>query len=229
MGVRVRRVFFPVTAFVFAAGFGIADAQTLTFQGLSGPSLASQATVQSVTDDTTSDAATFSGGALFTAETWLPANQSTVYSDSYLLRPATSNAITISFAQAVSSFSVDIYNGQMTSDTFVISNGLGNSVTETIAANNLDGTALVSIPQGGTTFTITDLDTSGYDFSIDNISYDLAATPPGMTGGGGDPGPIGTGGGAVPEPALWALMLVGTSASGAALRRRRRAGVEPAV
>jgi len=210
MSFFVRNLVVAVATSGIVLGIGGAHADTVTFAGLSGPSVASKATVQSITDDSTADTVTFSGGALLTGETWLPANEGTVYYDSFMLTPTTTDAITITFAQPVTYFSVDVYNGQSISDSFSISNGLGSTVMETIAPNNQSGYALVSIPQGGSVFTITDLDAGGYDFSIDDISYTLADTS-------GAPG-----GSSVPEPPLWTLMLVGTCALGGAVRKRRR-------
>ena len=46
----------------------------------------------------------------------------------------------------------------------------------------------------------------GYDVGIDNISFEVSAIP----------------GGAVPEPATWAMMILGFGATGAMMRSRRR-------
>ncbi len=206
--VRIRPTNFAIAAAIFfpTVGAGAAFAQTVTLDHLTGPSFAAQATVQSVTDNTTADAVTLSGGGLLTAESWLPADQTTVYYDSFLLNPTTSNVMTVTFATPVTNFSIDIYNGQNTTDTFAISNGLGETVDETIGPNNAGGFALASIAQGGTVFTITDLNATGYDFSIDNLGFTIAGGLPGGSTG-------------VPEPSVWSLMVVATGFLGGALRR----------
>lgn len=63
------------------------------------------------------------------------------------------------------------------------------------------------------TNSITLYDTQGFSTAT---LYGTGTAPDGGTGG--------TGGGAVPEPSTWAMMLLGFGAVGAGMRRRRRAG-----
>jgi hypothetical protein len=191
-----------VTALIFALGVGAAQATVITLDDLTGPSLASGTSEQTVTESTVIGTVTFTGGAILTDETFLPADTTSVYYDSTFLPGTTGQTITITFPQNISNFFLDVYNGETSPDTFTVADNLGNTNTVTLPNNESGGVALVSFPAAGDVVTITAGSAANYDFSIDNIGFD-APTP------------------SVPEPGTWTLLLAGSGLMGAALRRRR--------
>jgi hypothetical protein len=197
--------FIVPAAFVLTTmtGAGAAQAYVITFEDMTGPASVAlpvgTTSTTTITESTPIGAVNFSGGTILTSETNLPADESSLYYDSYLMGSST-GVITIAFPKAVSNFTVDVYNGEQSADVFTVSNGIGNSVTDLIAANTASGFAQVSIPQGGETFTISSESPGGYDLSIDNVAFDQG----------------------VPEPGAWALMIAGFGLAGGELRRRSR-------
>ncbi len=181
-----------------------AHATIITFdaQGLTGPSFASQAIAGPVTVMAGGDTVTFGNGAILTNEASLPADTTSVYYNSFFLPGSAGDAMTISFSAPINNFFFNLYNGQTSINTFIVSDNLGNSTTVNIASNGNSGVSLISFPTVGQIITISTTNTTGYDFSIDNIGFNQA-TPP-----------------TVPEPATWAMMLVGLGFVGHALRKR---------
>jgi hypothetical protein len=183
-----------------------ARAEIITFdaEGLTGPSFASQTSAMTISVPTSIGNVVFSNGAILTNEASLPADTTSVYYSSFFLPGTAGETMTITFPAPIQNFFLDLYNGETFPDTFTVSDNTGATTTVTISSNSAGGNALISFPAVGNVVTITTTDTAGYDFSIDNIGFNQA-TPN------------------VPEPAAWALMLVGFGGLGVALRASRRA------
>jgi len=145
---------------------------------------------------------TFSGGAVLTNEASLPADTTSLYYTSFFL-PGGVEPITITFPTAINNFFLNLYNGETFPDTFTVADNDGHSNTVTIAPNTSSGVSLISFPAAGNIVTISTTDTTGFDFSIDNIGFDQAT-----------PG--------VPEPTTWAMMMAGIAGVGLMLRRARK-------
>lgn len=187
-------------------GASNASADIIDFESFSGPSVFGGAPQTLVIPGTSAGTVTITGGTVLTAETNLPADETTVYGTASFgsgLLPT----ITLTFSSPITNFFVDLYNGQTSSDTFTASDNVGDSVTDTITSNDSSGNALISFPAAGTQVTITTTDPS-WDFSIDNVGFDQA-TPDSTS----------------PEPASITLMLTGSMVIGGLLlwRRRRQA------
>ena len=188
------------SAALFLSG-ACANAAIINFdaQGLTGPSTAS-VNAAAVTVSAGGDTVTFNNGAILTNATNAPADETSVYFNSFFLGGTTGPAMTIAFSAPITNFFLDLYNGETYPDTFTVSDNLGKSTTVTIDSNTSGGTSLISFPAIGNIVTITTSDPN-YDFFIDNIGFNQA-TP------------------SVPEPATWAMMLAGLGLVGHALRKR---------
>ncbi len=123
---------------------------------------------------------TVSGGVLLGDETNLPADENVVYATadpSIGADPSLSDALTISFPNPETNVSLNIFNGETVATSYQVTDNDGFSTTVTIAPNSDGGTALVGIPGGGSAVTITPVSGSGWDYSIDNISFGYNAAP----------------------------------------------------
>lgn len=180
-----------------------ADVITFDAQGLTGPSFASQTSASTINVVTSIGIVSFSGGAILTNESALPADTTSVYYTSFFLTGGL-NPITITFPSNIHNFFLDVYNGQTFPESFTISDNLGNSNTVMLPNNSSSGQALISFAAAGNIVTIFTPDTTGFDFSIDNIGFNQA-TP-----------------GNVPEPAALGMFGLGMLLIGlfAGLRRR---------
>jgi ribosomal protein S19 len=172
-------------------------AYTENFESYTGPSTFG-GPAQTITD---AGGATFTGGTILTAETFLPADETTVYATAGGL----SNPITITDPSGFNNFFFDLYNGQTYADTYVIADNAGHSATFTLAPNVSSGNALVGFPSTGTQITITAEDPH-WDFSIDNVTWD-EPLPPSL---------------AAPEVSSTAWLMAGTVLSLAVFARRSR-------
>jgi hypothetical protein len=187
-----------------------ADAYVIDFDsaGLTGPSAAASTSAGTIDVPTPIGTVVFSGGAILTNELSLPADTTSVYYTSFFLSAGV-NPITITFPTNILNFNLNVYNGETYSDPFTVSDNTGNTNTVTLPNNTSGGTALISFPAGGNIVTISTTDTSGFDFSIDDISFDQTAT--GVTTLPGTP--------TVPEPAALTIFCMGLASLGL-LRRR---------
>jgi hypothetical protein len=203
---RTSRILITAPA-IFGALFfaSAANATIINFddQGLTGPSLAASTTEANVTITAGGKTAVFHNGAILTAESALPADTTSLYYNSYFLPGTLGATMTVTFSANVSNFFLNLYNGETYTDSFTVSDNLGNTNTVSIAPNSASGLSLISFAAAGNVISITTTDTTGYDYSIDNIGFDQAT-----------PG--------VPEPATWAMFLLGFGAIGWTLRSGRR-------
>jgi hypothetical protein len=130
--------------------------------------------------------ATFSGGALLTAATNLPADQTTVYGTA---APCAGYApvITITFSRPVSNFSVLVLNGEATTVSYTVADNLGGTVTKSLVANVSSGADTFTLPDAGiTSVTIRRTTSSAFwDFLIDNVSFTAFPTTTAECKGGG--------------------------------------------
>ena len=202
----LTRVFLATATFLVGASFaGAAQATIINFddQGLTGPCCASVPAAP-VNINAGGDNVVFSNGAILTGESNLPADQTSVYYNSYFLPNTAGDAMTITFSSPVTNFFLNLYNGETYTDSFTVSDNDGHSTTVSIPSNGNGGLSLISFPATGNIITITTTDTQ-YDYSIDNIGFNQPT-----------PG--------VPEPGTWAMFLVGFGAIGWTLRNARRKG-----
>lgn len=196
------RIPFTSVAVLFTlalAGAGSARADIINFESFSGPSLFGGPAQTLTITGTSAGTVTITGGTVLTAETNLPADETTLYGTCFC--GPYSQTITLTFQNPITNFFLDLYNGQTHPDTFTAADNVGNSIVTTITSNTSSGNALISFPAAGTMVTITTSDPS-WDFSIDNVGFDQA-TP-----------------GTVPEPASLGLMLTGALAAAGVVRRR---------
>ena len=181
-----------------------ANAYIINFsdEGITGPGpYASDLTSGPLDVSTPIGTVVFSGGAVATALSAAPADEGTVYYTSYFCcgTGTTTNTLTITFPQPINNFFVDLYNGQIYTDSFTAADNSGMSTTVSIPPNTSGGTALISFPALGSVVTISTTDPD-WDFFIDNIGFDQPT-----------PG--------VPEPA--SLVLFGSGLAGLWWLRRR--------
>lgn len=195
------RILFASLVSLTLVGVGSARADIINFESFSGPSTFGGPPQTLTITGTSAGTVTITGGTVLTAETNLPADETTVYGTTSCC--GYSQTITLTFANPITNFFMDLYNGQIHSDTYTVSDNVGDSTMTTIAPNLSSGNALISFPAAGTMVTITTSDPS-WDFSIDNVGFNQA-TP---------------GTGPVPEPASLGLVLTGVLAAAGAVRRR---------
>lgn len=185
---RFTIYFLAAALFCLVSGISV-KADVIDFDTLTGPDLFGLTTPQTLTFLTSSGTLTITGGTILTNATNFPADPSSVYGTTNCC--GYSNTITLTFTSAINNFFMDLFNGQIFTDTFTVSDNLGNSQSFTIPPNTSSGVALVSFPTVGSTISITTNDPS-WDFLIDNIGFN-------------EPTP----GTAVPEPGTLSLLALG--------------------
>lgn len=143
--------------------------------------------------------ATFTGGELLNGEVGLDADQTGVYASEGLFGSGETNPLVISFASPVTNFSVYVLNGDNT-QTYTVSDNVGESVTISLASAGDLGAAIFSLPGTGlTAVDITSANADAWNFAIDDVTF-ATVTP-------------------APEPALL-LLLGGSCVFFAALGRK---------
>ena len=142
---------------------------------------------------------------MLTAATNAPADETSIYATAFFGDASLLNTLTLTFPTNINNFFMYVYNGQTYTETFTISDNLGNFAVESIAPNFNSGNALINFPTTGGVVSITTTDPN-WDFVIDNIAFNTNTPPP-------PPG-------STPEPAT--LMLFGSGLVGIAAKLRRR-------
>jgi hypothetical protein len=153
------------------AGGATAATTTIDFESLTGPSLFCPTAAP-----VTIGAATFSGGAIMTAVTNLPADETTVYGTANC--PGYAPAITVDFSVPVSDFSVRVLNGESATVSYTVASDLGGTVTKSLAANLSSGADTFTLPDAGiTSVTITrGTSATSWDFFIDDVAFSTFPT-----------------------------------------------------
>lgn len=213
----MKRSALMVTALVALLGVaGQARPDGINFddQGLTGPSLFSDATPRTV--DVTSPGGvgvTVTGGTILTKTSNLPADETSIYGTAGFASPQGAagyqNLITITFNQPIHNFIATLLNGSTITAEFQATDSMGDVADFTLPPNTSSGKSEISFAAAGTSVMITQLTNdpavSGYDFFIDNLQFNVPL-----------PG--------VPEPASVVLLGTGAlTALGCVLLRRKRA------
>lgn len=157
-----------------AAFAGSASAATINFddQGLTGPSTFGGPATLPVVVGTSSGNVTFSGGIVMTAVSNLPANRTSLYGTADF-GPGLFNPITISFANPITNFLVDVLNGLNSPIDYRVEDNLGNSSVFTLPPNLSSGATTIGFAAAGNLVTITSLTGGRFDFFVDNIKFNV--------------------------------------------------------
>ena len=156
------------------AGINFADV------GLSGPSFFAAAGPEQTLNLPIGSAknVSISGGVILSNETFMPAGDPSMYATAsqsviFDVGKGLTDPITISFASPVTEFSVEVFNGLTTNDTFTLTDNKGDSTSLTLQPNYLGGVGTFVLPNthNATSFTIGSSSTDAWDFSIDNIDF----------------------------------------------------------
>jgi hypothetical protein len=209
---------FTVLAAVTAVALALpAQASFINFddQGLTGPSNFSQASPSPQTIDIASSSGNvrLEGGVILTNTSNLPANQTSIYGTANF-GTGLSNPLTITFANNITNFLVDVLNGLSQTIRYEVSDGVNSSVFD-LAPNLSSGATTIGFAAAGNVVTITSLTapTTQWDFFVDNIRWNLAI----------DCGPTGCNPTVVPVPAALPLFLAGAlGIAGFGFRSRRK-------
>lgn len=166
-----------------AAVSGASHATVINFddQGLFGPgTFAAAGANQDLSIATAAGNVSITGGTVLTQETFLPANRSSLYGTAFFASPLASNVnnsgyrptITLTFPTVVSSFYLDVYNGQTFNVTYTVADNNGHSASFVLIPNMSSGTSQIGFnPANATSVTITSDAGAAWDFSIDNIVF----------------------------------------------------------
>jgi hypothetical protein len=186
-------------ATLFAAAAAVVCGDTINFenqcpsgQTASGPCSSLFSTVgnaQTLTIPTSIGSVVISGGALFNNITNLPSDETTLYGSAgnasgIGVYPGSgfTNPITITFPTPITSFSLDILNGNTMSVEYQLADNLGNVADFQIAPNFSGGLQTSGFAAAGNVITISAVSgqstPSGitWDFLIDNIDFSTAQT-----------------------------------------------------
>ncbi|HET9803025.1 MAG TPA: PEP-CTERM sorting domain-containing protein [Candidatus Acidoferrum sp.] len=184
-------LYLALAAVLCLLGTAPVKADIITLEDQSGPSLFG-GPAQTLNYLTSSGPLAITGGTVLTNTSNLPADQTSVYGTVQCCGYA--SAITLTFTSPINNFFFDLLNGNTVTDTYLVSDNLGNSASFTIAPNTNSGAALVSFPSVGSVITIScsSCGNGFFDFFVDNIGFNQA-TP----------------GTATPEPGTMLLLGVG--------------------
>ena len=191
---HIARVGFVVTAIAAIP----VQATVINFdsQGLSGPSTYFAAGASRNLMIATADGdVSITGGTVLSQETFLPANATSLYGTAFFgtnvaQAPAYSPTVTLNFANSISNFFLDVYNGQTFNVTYTVADNSGNSRSFLLAPNLNSGTTQIGFAAAGSIITITSDAGPAWDFSIDNIGFNqllpaiiptVVQTPPSPT------------------------------------------------
>jgi hypothetical protein len=123
-----------------------------------------------ITPPVTVAKATFSGGQVLNAATFLPANPSTVYGTAHFCSGCLP-VITIDFSEPVSNVNLLLLNGLTTTQTYTIEDDKGGSKQVTLQPNFESGAETITLPSTGITQVTITGGSGQWDFLIDNIKY----------------------------------------------------------
>ncbi len=168
----------PLTLIVFAASIAITTlwsspqasttepTQTIDFEQFSGPSV-----FTGIQPPLTAGIATFSGGQILSATSFLPANPTKVYGTAVFC-PGCLPTITIDFSQPVSNFSVFVANGQTFTVVYTVQDDQGGTKTLVLLANFNSGAGTFTLPSTNIRRVTVTSSAADWDFFIDNIRFD---------------------------------------------------------
>jgi hypothetical protein len=108
--------------------FGARNDNRFDTQGLTGPS-GYPATSSTVSVNTVDGLVTFSGGAIVTNIVNLPADTSSLYETANFAGATYQNPLTITFANPITNFFLDVYNGNPTDVEYTVADNAGHSST----------------------------------------------------------------------------------------------------
>ena len=128
------------------------------------------------------------GGTPLSQETFLPANRTTVYGTALFGTTTPRNDVlgiggpylstmTFTFQPTVTSFYMDVYNGQVFNVTYTMSDNQGNTASFLLTPNLASGTTQIGFNPSGTVVTLSSDAGALWDFSIDNIHYNEGVPP----------------------------------------------------
>lgn len=150
-------------------------------QGLLGPSTYAAAGANRDLSIATVDGnVTITGGTVLTQETFLPADRTSLYGTAFFAAPIAASpsapgykpTIILNFPTIVSSFYLDVYNGQVFNVTYTVADNNGHSSSFVLVPNLSSGTTQIGFnPAHATSVTITSDAGSAWDFSIDAIVF----------------------------------------------------------
>lgn len=147
------------------AGPAAGQSVTIDFEQFSGPSV-----FTSADPPLTVDVATFTGGQLLNAATFLPADPSNVYGTAFFCSGCLPT-LTIDFSEPVSDVSFLLLNGQTFVVTYFIMDDQGDMHTISLAPNFDSGAGIVSLASDGVMMVTISGNTGSWDFLIDNVTY----------------------------------------------------------
>lgn len=140
-------------------------------QGLAGPSVfASAGPAQTLSIPTVDGVVTFQGGVILDNTTYFPANQTALYGTAHF-GSSLSNTLTVTFANPIQNFFLDVYNGETFNVNYTVSDNVGNSSSFLLAPNLRSGHSQVGFAATGNVVTITSDAGAHWDFFIDNIQF----------------------------------------------------------
>jgi hypothetical protein len=157
---------------VMLCGFTSSFGQTtnINFEQFSGPSV-----FTGVQPPLTVGTATFSGGQVLSATTFLPADPTVVYGTSSFC-PGCLPTLTIDFSKPVSNFSIFVANGQTFIVSYTVQDDQGGTQTLVLFANFDSGAGTFSLPSKNIRRVVISSSTSQWDFFIDNVRFDECST-----------------------------------------------------